>query len=573
MIEFIRRRVLGGSDKNKNAPHILIILCVYAIITSTYRALYFDVHHTLVRIALSVAIIVSYILFERSSLGKAAVAFAVPSFIMTLIVFGALYIYGDFLLFPYSIGAALISLTYMKPNSLAKFIVLSTGTYAVMVFVFRVNLLGDPFSMVHNLLFLVASAMLKLILYLFCKTYVKTLDELTAAKNEANQAALAKGTFLSNISHEIRTPLNAIIGMATIGKSSNDINRIHYALGRINDAGSHLLKIINDVLDMSKIESGKFALSMDEFGVKKVINLAASLVALPAEEKKQGLAIYVDDNIPPVLIGDDQRLVQVVANILGNAVKFTPEHGHIGLNARLLGEKDGFCTIQIEIADTGIGMSQEQQRNLFQAFHQAESNTSRKFGGTGLGLSISKNIVNMMGGKIWVESEPGKGTTFAFTVQLRRGNPLSAEKTPAEPDMAAFHGRRVLIAEDIEINREIIMAFLEPTGVKTVFAGNGAEAVRVFGESPGAYDIIFMDVQMPEMDGFEATRRIRALDETRAKTIPIIAMTANVFREDIEKCLDAGMSDHVGKPMNAHDVFAVMRKHLEGSPCSPGTGR
>ena len=563
MIEFIRQRILGDSNKNKNAPHILVVLCVYAIITSTYRALYFDNHHTLVRIALSVAIVVSYIVFERSSLSKAIIAFAAPSVIMTLIVFGGLYIYGDFLLFSYSIGAALISLTYMEPKSLAKFIILSTTAYAVMMFVFGINLLGDAFTMVHNLLFFIASAMLKLILYLFCKTYIKTLDELTMAKNEANQATVAKGAFLSNISHEIRTPLNAIIGMATIGKSSNDINRIHYALGKINDAGTHLLNIINAVLDMSKIESGKFTLSMDEFRVKKVIKLVASLVSLPIEEKKQHFTIHIDENIPPVLIGDDQRLAQVVANILGNAVKFTPEHGNINLSARLLDEKDDLCTIQIEITDSGIGMSQEQQRNLFQAFHQAESNTSRKFGGTGLGLSISKNIVNMMGGEIWVESETDKGTTFAFTVQLRRGKALLVEKTPVQPNMVAFHGKCILIAEDIEINREIIMAFLEPTGVKVVFAGNGAEAVRMFGESPDAYDIIFMDVQMPEMDGFEATRRIRALDETKAKTIPIIAMTANVFREDIEKCMDAGMNDHVGKPMSIHEVFDVMRNHLE----------
>jgi len=351
--------------------------------------------------------------------------------------------------------------------------------------------------------------------------------------------------------------------MAAIGKSSNDIERVHYALDNINNAGTHLLSIINDVLDMSKIESGKFALSTAEFKFEEMIKQVTSLVSLSMEEKNQRLAISIDDNIPPMLIGDDQRLAQVIANILGNAVKFTPENGHINLNAHLLNEDDDLCVIQIEVTDSGIGMSQEQQQYLFQPFHQAESNTSRKFGGTGLGLSISKNIVDMMGGKIWVESEVGNGTTFTFTVQLRRiVNAPATKETPIERSMTTFHGKCILIVEDVELNREIVISLLEPTGAKIICAENGAEAVRMFSESPSAYDIIFMDVQMPEMDGFEATRRIRALNETKAKTIPIVAMTANVFREDIEECLNAGMNGHVGKPLNINEIFDVIREHL-----------
>ena len=528
--------------------------------------LYGNTHFTLVRIAVSIAIVASYIVFERSSLSKATVALAAPLTIVGLIIFGGLYIYGDFLFFVYSIGAAIISLTYMKLKSYVGFIILTTVSYAFLLIGFGVSLLGDAFTMVHNYLFFVASVALKLILYLFFKAYLKTLDELTVAKNEASQAALAKGTFLSNMSHEIRTPMNAIIGMATIGKSSDDIERVHYALDNISDASTHLLSVINDVLDMSKIESGKFDLSSEEFWFEKMVKQVTNLVSLSVEEKKQLLTVSIDDDIPPVLIGDNQRVAQVIANILGNAVKFTPEYGHISLKVRLLDEDEGLCTIQIEIIDSGIGISKEQQRNIFQPFHQAESDTSRKFGGTGLGLSISKNIVDMMGGKIWFESEIGKGTTFAFTVRLRRGNAPSVEETPDEYGVSAFHGKSVLVAEDIEINREIVLALLEPTGAKVTCVENGAEAVRVFDESPDSFDIIFMDVQMPEMDGFEATRRIRALAHMGAKTIPIVAMTANVFREDIEKCLDAGMNDHVGKPMNVNEFFNVMRKHLEKAP-------
>ena len=562
MIDFIRRKVLANSNKSKNAPHIFIILCVYAILTSSYRASYGNLHDTLVRIGISVLIVASYVFFERSSLSKKIVAVAAPTTIIGLIAFGSLYIYGDFLFFIYSIGTGIISLTYTTLRSYAKFIVLSSSAYIVILVVFGLSLLGDAFTMVHNYFFFVASIVLKLLLYVFFKMHLRVLDELTVARNEANQAALAKGAFLSNMSHEIRTPMNAIIGMAAIGKSSDDIQRTYYALDKISDAGNHLLSIINNVLDMSKIESGNFTLSHAEFHVKRIINLVTNLVSLSVDEKKQRLSVSLDKNIPPVLIGDDQRLAQVIANILGNAVKFTPEYGQVNLKARLLGEKDGLCTVQIEITDSGIGMSPEQQRNIFQPFHQAESDTSRKFGGTGLGLSISKSIVDMMGGKIWVESEMGKGTTFAFTVQLRRANASApiAEKISTE---AAFHGKRILVVEDIEINREIVTSLLEPTGAIITCAENGTEALRLFGESPHAYDIIFMDVQMPEMDGFEATRRIRALDESKAGTVPIIAMTANVFREDIEKCLDAGMNGHIGKPLNINEVFDAMRKYLD----------
>ena len=562
MIEFIRKYILGGSDKNQNAPHILIVLCIYAIITSTYRAFYLDTYHTLMRIAVSIAVVASYIIFERIFLKKTIIALAVPLTIMGLIVFGSLHIDGDSLIFIYSIGAAIISLTYMELKSYARFIIISTIAYAVILIGFGVSLMGGAFSMLHNYLFFTASLFLKVILYFFFRLHLKILNKLTAAKNEADQAALAKGAFLSNISHEIRTPMNVIIGMTVIGKNSNDIERMRYSLDQINNAGTYLLNVINDVLDMSKIESGKFDLFLEEFKFKKIIEQAKSLVSLFAEEKKHCLTISVDDNIPPVLFGDSQRLVQVIANILGNAVKFTPERGNISLNACLLDEKGDLCTIQIEITDSGIGMSQEQQQNLYQPFSQADSNTFRKFGGTGLGLSISKNIVDMMSGEIRVQSEVGKGTTFTFTVRLRRAGISTAKEIPVEREAVTFYGKCAFIVEDVEINREIVTSLLEPTGIKIICAENGAEAVRMFSESADAYDIIFMDVNMPEMDGLEATRRIRSLNNARAKTVPIVAMTASVFREDIQKCLNAGMNGHIGKPLNADQIFGIMREYL-----------
>ncbi|MDR3294463.1 MAG: response regulator, partial [Clostridiales Family XIII bacterium] len=219
--------------------------------------------------------------------------------------------------------------------------------------------------------------------------------------------------------------------------------------------------------------------------------------------------------------------------------------------------------IRVEVADTGIGLSEEQQKRLFHSFQQAESSTARKFGGTGLGLAISKRIVEMMGGKIWIESETDKGATFSFTIQAERGDASEIQSAQSRTEDAAdFSGRRVLLAEDVDINREIVLTLLEPTGIHIECAKNGVEAVKMFQDAPTGYEMIFMDVQMPEMDGLEATRRIRAMDAPEAKKIPIVAMTANVFREDVEKCLAAGMDDHIGKPLNLQEVKEKLRKFL-----------
>jgi signal transduction histidine kinase/PAS domain-containing protein/AmiR/NasT family two-component response regulator len=411
---------------------------------------------------------------------------------------------------------------------------------------------------------------------------------LNEALRKATVASKAKGEFLSNMSHEMRTPLNAIIGMTAIGKKSEDLNQKDYALDKIDNASKHLLGVINDVLDMSKIEANMLELSPVEFNFEKMLQKTVAVVNFRLDEKKQKFKSHIDPAIPPTLIGDDQRLAQVITNLLGNAIKFTGEGGDITLDARFLEEKDGVCTIQIAVSDTGIGISAEQQEKLFLSFQQAEAGTTRKFGGSGLGLAISKSIVEMMGGTIWIESEPEKGSTFTFTILAKRGaakkqclpaDPSTEEESP--PDInGLFAGRRILLVEDVEINREIVHSLLEPTQLQIDCAENGIEAVRMFTESPQKYELIFMDVQMPEMDGYEATRHIRAfesemqksslefpketpkLQSERPKSVPIIAMSANVFREDIEKCLSAGMNSHLGKPLDFNEVLEKLRAYL-----------
>ncbi|MCL2797586.1 MAG: ATP-binding protein [Firmicutes bacterium] len=389
--------------------------------------------------------------------------------------------------------------------------------------------------------------------------------QLKAAAESANRA---KSDFLANMSHEIRTPMNAIIGMTAIGKGAGNAEKMTYSFQKIEDASKHLLGVINDILDMSKIEAGKLELSEAEFNFEGMLGRVVDVIRFKAEEKSQRLDVIADKAIPATLIGDDHRLAQVITNLLANAVKFTPEHGAVTLEAALLNEHDGVSTVQIKVSDTGIGISEEQQTRVFQSFMQAESNTTRKFGGTGLGLAISKSIVEMMGGRIWVDSVLGTGSAFTFTVQLRRGSDTCAGRRQTE-DAATdidglFDGRCILLAEDVEINREIVLALLEPSLLAIDCARDGEEAVRLYNDSPEKYDMIFMDLQMPVMDGFEATRRIRALLHPAAKAVPIVAMTANVFKEDIENCLAAGMNGHIGKPLVIGEVIATLRKYLKG---------
>lgn len=399
---------------------------------------------------------------------------------------------------------------------------------------------------------------------------------LRIAADEALAASLAKSKFLSNMSHEMRTPLNAITGMSMVGRSALDLKKKNYAFDKIDEASNHLLGVINDILDMSKIEADKLELSEVEFNFKKLLHKAINSISFRISEKCQHITIHIDKNIPETLIGDDIRLTQIITNLLSNAVKFTPEQGFVWLEAYLDKEEEDICTLRIKVSDTGIGISKQQQERLFKPFEQAESSISRKYGGTGLGLSISKRIIEKMGGNISIESSLGVGTTFTFTIQQKKVavkdktitalniGDASLEHTAKDESTDCLSGYHVLLAEDMDINREIVLSILEPTQLRIDCAKNGAETLEMFCAAPESYDLILMDIQMPHMDGLEATRRIRALGFKKAKEIPIIAMTANVFKEDIEKCIETGMNDHIGKPLDFDIVMKKIKLYLHG---------
>ncbi|MCL1844797.1 MAG: ATP-binding protein [Defluviitaleaceae bacterium] len=389
---------------------------------------------------------------------------------------------------------------------------------------------------------------------------------LNAALEDAKAASIAKSNFLSTMSHEIRTPMNAIIGMTTLGRDASSIDNKNSAFDKIAIASKHLLGIINDILDMSKIEAEMFSLSEDAFEFDRLISDVVAINRFLFEEKNQKFDYKFDGQIPKIIVADSHRLAQVITNLLSNASKFTGNNKRISLRAILKSATTEECVLRFDITDQGIGLTEEQQTNLFKSFVQAEADTARKYGGTGLGLSISKHIVGLMGGEIWVDSEHKKGSTFSFTINAK----LPSEemiKNLAELENtliveAVFPGRTLLLAEDIDINREIILAILEDTQVDIISAKNGAEAFQLFAEDPERFDIIFMDVHMPVVDGYEATRKIRELSTPHAKNIPIVAMTANVFREDVEKCLAAGMNAHLGKPIDFVAVKEVLRQYL-----------
>ena len=392
--------------------------------------------------------------------------------------------------------------------------------------------------------------------------------QLVKASEAAEENAKAKSSFLANMSHEIRTPINAITGMSSIARKTEDKEGIYQCLQRIDAASRQLLAIINDVLDMSKIEAGKIELAEDAFELVTSLQNIQGLIGVQVSQKGLTLTTDFDEHLPEIVIGDEVRISQILINLLSNAIKFTPPGGEIRFSARHIGtNENGNEELGFIVKDTGIGIAPENQVHLFDAFEQADRSVSKKFGGTGLGLAISKSIAEMMHGSITLESALGKGSCFTVRVVMRRGTrdklrPIYTE-LQTENNFAGYHA---LLVEDIEINREIVITMLADTGLLIDVAENGQLALDMITAQPDRYDIVLMDVQMPVMDGYAATQAIRAADFPRAKGLPIIAMSANAFSEDIKKCLDVGMHDHVAKPVDFDELIYKMSQYLPEKP-------
>jgi PAS domain S-box-containing protein len=397
-----------------------------------------------------------------------------------------------------------------------------------------------------------------------------TQIELEQAVSDANAANEHKGEFLARMSHEIRTPMNAIIGITNIvQRKLNDIRDAGASITEVKDrveqietSSQHLLGLLNDILDISKIEAGKIDISEETVELSKLANTVVGIIKPRCDDKNISFETHFDTFTPSTFLTDSLRLRQVLINLLGNAVKFTSELGRVEFRIEKKDRHDGKTLVEFSVRDTGIGISGENLAKLFRPFEQGSGQITKKFGGTGLGLAISRRIVQLLGGDITVNSKEGEGSIFSFSIWIKEAGALPDDVITSDTT-DKFIGKKALLVDDVAINRMIVISLLEETGMEIDEAVDGVTALKQFKDSPdGAYDLILMDIQMPNMNGYEAATAIRALNRKDAATVPIVALTANAFKDDIDRALKHGMNAHLSKPIEMEKLIEILFRFM-----------
>ncbi|MCL2052528.1 MAG: ATP-binding protein [Lachnospiraceae bacterium] len=563
MIKFIREVLLKGT-KNRSAPYIFLVLCFYAVVLFIYEGIFWEPIHVQIRLVLNTINLSSFILLNRSRLSDAVIGFTYPMIFITNLVIGSLVMGGDFNLFIYAIGAAIISLTYLKPKALLLYVITYSTATGIIIFVFGINLLGYEFSIIINAIYWLCAAGINVMLYIFCKFYETMIRTLTETKNNLEVATKAKSQFLATMSHEIRTPMNAIIGITQMQLQKNNNPDDILAWERVYMSGSTLLGIINDILDLSKIEAGKLELNPSAYDVPKLIHDSAQLNAMRIGEKEIKFLLEADKKLPEKLFGDELRIRQILNNLLSNAFKYT-EKGSVKLSISHDEIADDEVLLTLTVEDTGQGMKKEDSAKLFsEEYVRFNAESNRVIEGTGIGLNITQTLTAMMDGSVAVESEYGKGsiftvklkqktipgtapigalvskklTHFAFSDQKERQN-LSFEIMP--------YGT-VLIVDDVDINLYVAEGLMSPYELQIETATSGFQAIELL--ETKSYDIVFMDHMMPQMDGIETTRRIRE----KGYQGTIIALTANALVGNDKMFKDNGFDDFIAKPIDVREL-------------------
>ena len=439
-----------------------------------------------------------------------------------------------------------------------------------------VGLWGKPDMIIAGILF--GGSVFVFFMYKLLNNIVQKVIEnehLAAELSAAEEINRSKAGFLANMSHEMRTPMNVIIGQDEIMLRDENLSpQTRERLKKIDSSAHHLLALIDDVLSMNYIESGEMRLSMERFSLREALELVDTLAQSRCDEKHIAYRSTVVSGIKADCVGDSLRLRQVLVNVIGNAIKFTPEGGSVSLETEQVLEQDATCRLRFTVSDTGVGMDGNYIPRVFDAFSQEDSSATNRYGGSGLGLSITKKLIDMMGGVIAVTSEKGKGSTFVITLRLKtlpcpEGVESQAPVGEAgqAPATAACNlaGRHIMIVEDMDLNAEMVADLLELEGMTSERAENGQVAVNMFLDAPiGRFDAILMDLRMPVMDGLNASRAIRALEREDAKTVPIIALTANTSEEDVRQSLEAGMNVHLPKPVDSDLLCDTLRSLMAG---------